>query len=187
MKKQRLRKLEAMLKTDKEELSQVEARLAGPDSLGASMSGTTGELSTYDNHPADLGSEMYERSKDFGLLQTTRQQLAEIEEAQDAIREGSYGFCRNCGQAIPEKRLLALPGTLLCIRCKREQEDQDLNNRPVEEELLAPPFGRTFTDEEDSVIFDGEDAWEAVERYGTSSNGGQTPTPFRGSDPYDRS
>jgi|GEM_PF-3265601 len=34
---------------------------------------------------------------------------------------------------------------------------------------MAPAFMRTFLDETDNVGFDGEDAWEAVARYGTSS------------------
>jgi len=169
MKKQHLRNLHKKLEAEKKELLEVEARLAGSGGLGVSMTEAISELSAYDNHPGDVGSEMYERSKDLGLLENTRQQIAEIEEAQRAISEGDYGYCHNCGQSIPEKRLLALPRTLLCVRCKREQEDRDVDNRPVEEELLAPPLGRTFTDEEDSVIFDGEDAWEAVARYGTSS------------------
>lgn len=169
MKRQRLQQLHDLLEEEKDELLAVEARLAGPGGLGHIMDEADTELSAYDNHPADYGSQMYERSKDFGLLEMTRQQIAEIEEAQHAISAGSYGFCRNCGQPISERRLLALPRTLLCVHCKREIEDQDLDNRPVEEALLAPPFGRTFTDETDSIIFDGEDAWEAVARYGTSS------------------
>jgi len=169
MNKQNMQSIQQRLEEEKTELLETEARLAGPQGLGASMTDTTGELSTYDNHPADFGSEMYERSKDVGLLESTRIQIAEVEEALRAIREGDYAYCRNCGQPIPETRLLALPRTLLCVQCKREQEDRDSQNRPLEEESLAPPFGRTFTDEEDSVIFDGEDAWEAVARYGTSS------------------
>ena len=172
MKKQRLQKLQTMLKEEQGELQELEERLSGPGGLGASMNDATGELSAYDNHPGDYGSEMHERSKDLGLLQMTRKQIAEIEEAQESIRDGNYGVCRHCGQAISEKRLLALPRTLLCVKCQRQQEDKDTNHRPVEEELVAPPFGRTFTDGEDSVIFDGEDAWEAVERYGTSSSDG---------------
>lgn len=169
MKKKQMQQLQDMLTAEKEELLEVEASLAGSGGLGESMKEAYGELSSYDNHPADSGSEMYERSKDFGLLQNTRQQLAEIEEAQIAIRDGSYGYCRSCGQPISERRLQALPRTLLCVQCKREEEDRDLSDRPVEEELMNFPFGRTFTDETDSVIFDGEDTWEAVARYGTSS------------------
>jgi RNA polymerase-binding transcription factor DksA len=110
------------------------------------MDEAIGELSVYDNHPADYGTEMYERSKDVGLLENTRQQIAEIEEAQSAIEEGDYGYCHNCGQSIPESRLIALPRTLFCIQCKRQQEDMDEDNRPVEE---------------DNVFFAGEDAWGA--------------------------
>lgn len=170
MNKKQLLQLQDILEAEKQGLLEVEAGLAGPGGLGSAMNESTGELSAYDNHPADYGTEMYERSKDLGLLEITRQQIAEIEEAQIAITEGSYGYCHNCGQSIPEKRLMAIPRTLLCLRCKREQEDQDSHDRPIEEEVLAPPFGRTFTEGDDNVIFDGEDAWEAVERYGTSSN-----------------
>lgn len=146
MKKQSLEKLHEILEMEKQELLEVEARLAGPGGLGVPMDEAIGELSVYDNHPADYGTEMYERSKDVGLLQNTRQQIAEIEEAQSAIDEGSYGYCHNCGQSISESRLLALPHTLLCVQCKREQEDRDDHNRPVEE---------------DDVFFAGEDVWGA--------------------------
>lgn len=170
MKKQRLQKLHDMLEIEKEELLEVEETLAGPGGLGAPMNEADTELSAYDNHPADYGSQLYERSKDFGLLQMTREQLAEIEEAQVAILEDSYGYCRSCGQPIPEKRLLALPRTLLCVHCKREQEDQDLDHRPVEEKLLVPPFENRFTYDDDNIVYDEEDAWDAVARYGTSSD-----------------
>ncbi|NLL43204.1 MAG: transcriptional regulator [Firmicutes bacterium] len=169
MERKQLQRQKEALAKEKKELQEVEARLGGADGLGASLREGIGELSAYDNHPGDLGSEMYERSKDLGLLENIRQQIAEIEEAQRALKEGTYGFCRSCGRSIAEMRLLALPRTLLCMQCQREKEGQSLEGRPVEEELLFPPFGRTFTDEEDSVIFDGEDSWEAVARYGTSS------------------
>ena len=65
MKKQHLQDLHQKLEAEKSELLEVEARLAGPDGLGASMTDATGELSAYDNHPGDSGSEMYERSKDL--------------------------------------------------------------------------------------------------------------------------
>ncbi|NMB20471.1 MAG: hypothetical protein GX979_06370 [Firmicutes bacterium] len=144
MKKQRLERLYEALEAEKQELLGVEERLAGPGGLGVPMDEATGELSIYDNHFADYASELYERSKDLGILENTRQQIAEIEEAQNAIAEGNYGYCHNCGQMIPESRLMALPRTLLCVQCKREQEDRDEHQRPVEE---------------DDVFFAGEDAW----------------------------
>lgn len=167
MKKERLQKLQHLLDTEKKDLLEVVDSLTGPGGLEQPRDQADQELSAYDNHPADGASEMYERSKDMGLLENARQQIVEIELAQSAINEGEYGFCRNCGKAIPEKRLLALPSTALCVKCKREQEDQDSNDRPVEEELL--PISAMVTPGEEEVFYDGEDAWELVARYGTSN------------------
>lgn len=167
MQRKQLQKQVKRLTEEKKKLEKVEAGLI-KRGLDEPLRDAFTELSTVDNHPADSGSQLYERSKDLGLLDATRQQLGDIEQALSAIREGSYGICRRCGRPISEARLAAMPSALLCITCKRIGEERDFDNRPIEEEFLYPPFGRTFLDEEDSVVFDGEDAWEAVERYGTS-------------------
>lgn len=165
----KLEHVQNMLNSEKKGLLDIEARLSGQDGLGESMKNSLSELSTYDNHPADVATELYERSKDLGLLEVTRNQIAQIDEALVAIQRGNYGLCHNCGKHISEKRLLALPQALLCVQCKRAEEERDRNDRPIEEESMAPAFVRTFLDETDNVGFDGEDAWEAVARYGTSS------------------
>ena len=38
------------------------------------------------------------------------------------IREGRYGRCEVCDQAIPIARLQALPFTPYCVTCQRNQE-----------------------------------------------------------------
>ncbi|MCG6945407.1 MAG: TraR/DksA family transcriptional regulator [Deltaproteobacteria bacterium] len=53
-----------------------------------------------------------------------RQKLFLIEEALDAIENGDYGICAECGEPIDEKRLLLMPSTLLCVRCQSELERQ---------------------------------------------------------------
>ena len=53
-----------------------------------------------------------------------RQKLFLIEEALDAIENGEYGICAECGEPINEKRLLLMPFTLLCVRCQSEIEKQ---------------------------------------------------------------
>lgn len=169
MKDERLQKLQHKLEEEKQDLLDVVARLTGPGGLEQPRDEAAQELSAYDNHPADYGSEMYERSKDMGLLELTRQQIDDIERAQSAISQGNYGYCGNCGVAIPEQRLLALPSTSLCVRCKRLQEDQDAHNRPVEEELM--PLAEQSIAGEEEIYYEGDDAWELVSRYGTSSRG----------------
>ena len=130
------------------------------------------ELSSYDNHPADSASEVFEQEKSFSLEKHSAKYLADIEDSLKKIEDGSYGICDYCGQEIGYDRLDAHPTAKLCIDCQESQEfaphkwDGD---RPVEEEVLSYPFGRTFLDGVDNVVYDGEDAWQDVQQYGSSS------------------
>jgi DnaK suppressor protein len=49
-------------------------------------------------------------------------ELFQIERAIQMMREGRYGYCEVCDQAIPIARLKALPFTLVCVECQRLQE-----------------------------------------------------------------
>lgn len=129
------------------------------------------ELSVADNHPADVGTEVFERSKDIGLRENALIQVDKINEALKRIEAGAYGKCEMCGDDIPVERLEAMPQTTLCVECKNHSEHQEIQRvRPVEEETLWPPFGRTFHDLTKDNAFDGEDAWQAVARYGTAES-----------------
>ena len=161
---------------------EIEIENSNRFNLNEVLTDTTSELSAYDNHPADLGSETFEREKDLALWNNTNEVYQRITEALDQIREGTYGLCELCGQEIREERLEAIPYTTLCYSCAQETEDKYINReRPVEEEVLTPPFGRTFLDDSDYVATDGEDIWQAVARYGTS----ESPSDVGGSESYE--
>jgi YteA family regulatory protein len=129
------------------------------------------ELSVIDNHPADVATEVFERSKDIGLRDNALIQVDKIKEALAHVEGGTYGYCDRCGKQIPEERLEAMPQTTLCIHCKETDEHYNIQRvRPVEEEVLWPPFGRTFHDLTKDNAFDGEDSWQAVSQYGTAES-----------------
>ena len=44
--------------------------------------------------------------------------LGLIERALARMEDGSYGFCETCGEAIDVERLMAIPETLHCARCR---------------------------------------------------------------------
>jgi len=137
---------------------------------------SVGELSGYDNHPADLGAETFERAKDLGLKGNSKVLLMKVNHALDRINNGTYGICEKCGRTIEQERLKALPYTTFCIDCKKSEENPgDHSRRPLEEEVLSYPFGRTFLDGNDKIGYDGEDAWQDVARYGTSSGPQDVP------------
>lgn len=144
--------------------------------LGQELRESIVEFSTYDNHPADVASETYEREKDFALREAERSRLAEIDAAMSRVADGSFGRCVVCGQEIAAARLEAMPFAARCLRCQLEQEDP-ARERPIEESLENELLLRSFTDGDprENVGFDGEDAWQAVARYGTSNGPGDFP------------
>lgn len=91
--------------------------------LGLAQQDSISELSSYDNHPADLGTEMFERSKDFALREDVKIKLTKIEDALKKIKQGTYGKCRVCGGEIPLSRLHAIPYTSLCRQCKEKNNE----------------------------------------------------------------
>ncbi|WP_232698405.1 TraR/DksA C4-type zinc finger protein [Brevibacillus daliensis] len=174
MDKRTLANLRERLLDEKESL---QLRLEENNHYGmeSSMGQAVSELSTYDNHPADIGTEMFEREKDIALYQLDRETMREIDQALVRMEKGTYGICTVCGKEIAVDRLIALPQALTC---KEHAPAPNINHqRPIEEEFLKSPFGRTSLDDEDKNYFDGEDAWQIVESWGTSS------TPFSYNDP----
>ncbi|MCL6560234.1 MAG: TraR/DksA C4-type zinc finger protein [Firmicutes bacterium] len=142
------------------------------EALGVSMEDSISELSTYDNHPADIGSELFERSKDFALRENAMVTIAAIDDALEKIEKGTYGICDVCGKEIAVERLEAMPSTTICRNCKEAEEKipHRENDRPVEEDVLGKPFARTFVDASGDIMYDGEDAWQEVARYSETTD-----------------
>ena len=59
-----------------------------------------GELSMMDQHPADVGSETFERDKDLSILYNIQAELSEVDRGLRRIQEGTYGQCEACGRPI---------------------------------------------------------------------------------------
>lgn len=143
------------------------------------------EDSTVDNHPADLGTEMFEREKDLGLRSNATRRLREIDIALERMAAGTYGICEECGGPIDEARLEAFPSATTCIRCQTGREAlPDRFHRPIEEQVLNPPFGRTWRDGSGDPGYDGEDAWQEVAQYGTSETPSDVPGAVKYTDLY---
>jgi DnaK suppressor protein len=67
------------------------------------------------NHPADAGSEMFERSLDLSIVQELDGQLHDVEHALDRIDDGTFGTCEACGRDIGTERLRARPAARFCV------------------------------------------------------------------------
>jgi DnaK suppressor protein len=51
-------------------------------------------------------------------------QLRLVDEALDRLSSGDYGFCLNCEEPIPPKRLAALPWARYCVPCQEQEAAQ---------------------------------------------------------------
>lgn len=64
-----------------------------------------------------------ERGTDLvALAHSKANELREIREAVERIRNRSYGICEECEAVIPVARLISRPQTRLCVNCQSEIE-----------------------------------------------------------------
>lgn len=132
----------------------------------------SGELSNYDNHPAELGAELFEVEHNMALEVSEEFHIREIESALKKMDEGNYGICEFCGKDIGEERLEALPYAKLCIECENEKDiemEYLMNNRPIEEKVIDAPFGRKYLNEQEDDEYEGLDQLNDLMKYGSAS------------------
>ncbi|ACB84905.1 TraR/DksA C4-type zinc finger protein [Natranaerobius thermophilus] len=158
---QEIEKYRQKLLSIKADLEKHEAE--GQHDNRTSIRDNVSELSSYDNHPGDLGSEQYELEKDTTLSNLREQKLREIEIALEKIANGDYGKCESCGKEINNERLDAVPYTRYCISCLG-----DLASNQDEHPYFE---GHTHLEtmsskDENSIHFDKEDMWQKLENYG---------------------
>lgn len=73
------------------------------------------ELSSLDQHQADIGTETFDREKDISILEQVEAELGDVEHALRRLDDGTYGTCEACGKPIGDERLEALPAARFCV------------------------------------------------------------------------
>jgi YteA family regulatory protein len=166
MNQQQFRTLKQLLIKEKQDFEQ---RLQQNHDFGLEMgmNDSIGELSGYDNHPGDIGSELFERGKDLALQDADQHHIDDVNRALSRMERGSYGICEVCHEEIPYERLEAIPWTTTCS--EHHSTRQITGRRSIEEKVIENSVTHSFKDNSDYNGFDGEDAWQSVERYGTSN------------------
>lgn len=186
MQKEKLTKYRNILLNEKNRLENEIKNFQDEEKL--SQQESTVELSSYDNHPGDAGSETFEREMDLGLKDNTFTLLKQVDDVLDKIKSGNYGICQKCGVSINDDRLGVVPYTSFCEGCQESEEAiEGVRERPIEEGTFHPPF-RGFNDNDEGIEYDAEDAWQDVAQYGTSNDPSYAHDPVTGDklskDPY---
>lgn len=88
---------------------------------------TSEELGAWGIFEADTQQDI------VALIQMKAETLDQINQALSRLDEGAYGYCLECGEEIPERRLRALP---FAIRCKDCEEALEVAEERVMDRLL---------------------------------------------------
>jgi RNA polymerase-binding transcription factor DksA len=86
------------------------------------------ELSSVDQHQAELGTETFERERDLTALMMVEAELEDIQRALRKIEQSTYGVCEECGKPIAFERLEAKPWARYCI-VHQEQMEKAVSRR----------------------------------------------------------
>jgi YteA family regulatory protein len=166
MNAQKLRYYKQKLLNERERVNELLDQLENNEAINTNVE-MSSELSFYDNHMGDLGSEMNDLARGRAFKEHEISILKKIDDAMKSIEDGTYGTCHSCKQPIPEERLSFLPYAQYCVPCQNDLNDQgqyDKTNRGAEELVLHRPFAYGFTDfdPDDNVAFDAEDSYQSV-------------------------
>ncbi|HEV7535298.1 MAG TPA: TraR/DksA C4-type zinc finger protein [Acidimicrobiia bacterium] len=105
-----------LIESEKDRLQTLVRERETETGIGAeSETESISELSSIDQHPGDIGTETFEREKDFSILEQLEAEIGDLDAALRKIDDGTYGTCEVCGKEIEPDRLEAIPGTRTCI------------------------------------------------------------------------
>src|SRR5687767_13413380 len=105
------RKARKLLKAERERLESLLGTTELDSIDDASQRDALGELSTMDQHPADMGTETFEVEKDLSIRESVEAQIDDVDRAIRKLDNGQFGLCETCGKPIPAARLEAKPAT----------------------------------------------------------------------------
>ncbi|MFL5797991.1 MAG: TraR/DksA C4-type zinc finger protein [Actinomycetota bacterium] len=96
------------------------------DDLGDSGDERTAlsEVSGADQHPADVGTERFEREKDLSIIVNIDAEIGEVDSALRRLDRGGYGLCEVCHRPIGSARLRARPAARFCVNDQATMERQ---------------------------------------------------------------
>ncbi len=159
MEKSKLQHFKEILIDEKKKVLKTLNNLTNMEEYG-SMDNYYNELSKYDNHPADIGTEVFMKEQDEGFKNNLKIQLQEIEESLKDIKSGEYGVCKYCNKEINESRLEAIPYVKTCLECSEEIASSTNMFESIDDDYLT-----AYSQNKEELIYDREDAYQDLAQY----------------------
>jgi DnaK suppressor protein len=110
------KKLEAELNRTVERIRQMGGAAASVQTMSAL--GDTTQLAD----EVDVIQINEDREMNFATRSLLVERANRLAEALERLRDGEYGVCQECGEAIAPARLKAMPEVMTCVRCQDRLE-----------------------------------------------------------------
>lgn len=81
-----------------------------------------GEELDIDGDDVDVVQGAFLHSMHNKITERELNRIGKIDNAIKRIDDGTFGICEECEKQIPEKRLLAMPESVVCVSCAEEIE-----------------------------------------------------------------
>jgi DnaK suppressor protein len=121
VKKKDRKRFEKMLREERERLASSLGKLES-SVLKRTQRESSGDLSAYSIHIADLSTDAMEREKDLQVASAEGRRLQEIDDALRRLDDDDFGICESCGKQIEHRRLEVVPHARLCLKCQEKAE-----------------------------------------------------------------
>jgi YteA family regulatory protein len=167
-----LQHFKELLQTQEREIEHT-IELMKENKTGEQDKYSNNELSSYDNHPGDLGSELFLTELNLALRVHEEHLVKDIHDAISRIDKGTYGKCAFCGEDIGNERLEVIPYARVCIECEQSKTvDPEIlaKDRPNEELIWDAPFGRKYLNKQEDDEHEGMDQLNDLMKYGSADS-----------------
>jgi len=119
------RKLEAELTRTAERIRQMGGSSTSVNTMNAL--GDTSQLAD----EVDVIQINEDREMNFATRSLLVERANRLAEALERLRDGEYGICQECEEAIAPARLIAMPEVMTCVRCQDRLERTSRHLAPV--------------------------------------------------------
>jgi RNA polymerase-binding transcription factor DksA len=96
-----------------------------------------GPIGSADGDEFDEAQEIVRREIGFATRELLVERVYRLQAALDRLRDGGYGTCIECEEAIAPARLRALPEVQTCVRCQDRLERLGKRLEAMEDEQEA--------------------------------------------------
>lgn len=149
----------------KEKKKQVDLLKSRNNEIAEDVEFLDNELSSYGNHPADLGTEVYRMEQEEGFKEQIKRTISEINSSLKDIEDGVYGICGNCNKEIKEERLELIPYAKTCLECSDEKYEgfkADKSKENIYESLNFKSFKVQSDEGKNSIGHGRQDSYDEV-------------------------